>query len=142
MTAAFVRLVATLAVLGLVGWVNGLSPIAGDRDDTTASCEIDPPRDVAGLEACLARSPHDVELLLNLGLALEAEGRQAAAGSAYQRAVDADPGDADARLQLAAALRRAGHLDDARRQGQAALHLRPNDPAAAALAAAGPVRTP
>lgn len=97
--SALSRLACTLAVFALVVVVN--RPVqGGEASPDTLGCELDPPRDVAGLEACLARSPRDVELLLDLGAAYAASGRNAEAREAYARAVAVDPHDAEARRRL------------------------------------------
>jgi tetratricopeptide (TPR) repeat protein len=134
-TAVITRVLSALAIVGLWGVVNRTSRPTGDVAEASLACELAPPRDIVALEACLARAPRDVELLIDLAVAYESAGRPVEAASAYRRAVDVDPRDGDARLRLALALRRAGDLAGARREGAAALALRPNDPFAAALAA-------
>jgi cytochrome c-type biogenesis protein CcmH/NrfG len=97
--SALSRLALTLAVLAIVAVVN--RPVQGDEASADAvQCELNPPRDRAGLEACLARSPQDVELLLDLGEAYAAEGRAAEARDMYVRAAAIDPRDAEARRRL------------------------------------------
>jgi Flp pilus assembly protein TadD len=96
-------------------------------------CELDPPRAVSALEACIVRAPRDVELLLDLGMAYEAAGRFENARAIYRRAVEADPRDAGARIQLGEVLRQFGDLDGARREGVLAAELRPHDPVVRAL---------
>lgn len=97
--SALSRLVCTLAIVALVVVAN--RPVQGDQASAdTVQCELSPPRDVAGLEACLARSPQDVELLLDLGAAYAAAGRTAEASEVYARAVAIDPHDAEARRRL------------------------------------------
>lgn len=90
--SAFSRLAYTLAVVGLVAFVNR-SATADQVSPEAVRCELDPPRDVAGLEACVARSPLDVEILLDLAAAYEAAGRAAEARECYQRAIQIDPRD-------------------------------------------------
>lgn len=89
---AVTRLLCTLAVIGLVSIVNR-SATADEASPEAVRCELEPPRDVAGLEACLARSPRDVEILLELAAAYEAAGRPAEARAAAQRAIAIDPRD-------------------------------------------------
>lgn len=133
-TVPWARLLLTTALLALVGLANQASSTPTGVSDDIVRCDLDPPRDPHGLEACVSRSPRDVELLLDLGAAYEAEGRLAEARQVYRRAVAVDPGDAGARMRLGAALHRAGDLIGARREGRAALRFRPHDPAARELA--------
>ena len=94
------RLIATLAIVGVVGLASrSATPDAASAE--SVRCEIDPPGDVAGLEACVSLLPHDVELLLELGIAYDAAGRATDARGAYRRAVELDPRDADAQRRLA-----------------------------------------
>jgi cytochrome c-type biogenesis protein CcmH/NrfG len=103
--SAFARLIFTLAAVSFVVVVN--RPVQGDQASADAvRCELDPPRDVAGLEACVARSPRDVELLVQLASAYEAAGRTEDAGSMYRRAIEVDPRDAEVQRRLAETLRR------------------------------------
>ena len=94
------RLVATLAIVGVVALASR-SASSDAASTESVRCEIDPPRDVAGLEACISLFPHDLELLVELGAAYEAAGRAVEARSAYRRAVELDPRDADAMRRLA-----------------------------------------
>ena len=97
--SALARLIATLSAVAVVVAAN--RPAQGDRASAdTVRCELNPPRDMAGLEACLARSPQDVELLLELGAAYVAVDRVADARELYARAVAIDPRDAEARQRL------------------------------------------
>lgn len=94
-----VRLLATLAILGVVA----LASRSSQSDAAAAEsvrCEIDPPRDVSGLEACVSLFPHDVELLLELGTAYDEAGRTREARSAFHRAVELDPRDGLAQRRL------------------------------------------
>jgi len=93
------RLVATAALVGLVA-VASRSPSGAAASAESVRCELDPPRDVAGLEACVSRSPRDLELLVELGAAYEATGRPDDARSAYRRAIELDPRDADVQRRL------------------------------------------
>jgi cytochrome c-type biogenesis protein CcmH/NrfG len=93
------RLLWTAAVIGVVVFVNR-SQSTADASAETVRCELDPPRDVAALEACLARSPRDLELHLALAAAYDAAGRPADALAHYRRAAEIDPRDADARRRL------------------------------------------
>jgi hypothetical protein len=96
--AAVSRLLFTMGILGLVVVVH-----RSQSDEASADrvrCAIDPPRDIPGLEACLAWSPRDVELVLDLAAAYEAAGRPADARAQYARAAVIDPRDADARRRL------------------------------------------
>lgn len=97
--SALSRLIGTLAVVACVVVVN--RPAQGNQASAdTVRCELNPPRDIAGLEACLARSPQDVELLLELGAAYVTVDRVADARELYARAVAIDPRDAEARQRL------------------------------------------
>lgn len=97
--AAAGRVVLTVGLLGGVMLVNR-SQSGDEASAESVRCEIDPPVDIAGLEACLSRSPRDVELVLDLAAAYEAAGRRADARAQYERAVAIDPRDADARRRL------------------------------------------
>jgi len=94
------RLVATLAIVGVVALASRSAP-SDAASAESVRCEIDPPRDVAGLEACVSLFPHDVELLVDLGTAYGAAGRSDDARSAYRRAIELDPRDADVQRRLA-----------------------------------------
>lgn len=96
--AAVSRLLCTLGILGLVVLVNRSQSDEASADGVR--CELDPPRDIPALEACLARSPRDVELVLDLAAAYEAAGRPAEARAQYARAATIDPRDADVRRRL------------------------------------------
>ena len=135
-TGPLARLLLTGVLLALVGLPNQTPPTAGDVSNETVRCELDPPRDVSALEACLVRAPRDVELLLDLGMAYEVAGKFENARAIYRRAVEADPRDAGARLHLGTVLRQVGDLDGAHREGAFAAELRPHDPVARALVTA------
>ena len=94
-----VRLIATLAILGVVAAATRSSPSDAAAVESVR-CEIDPPRDVSGLEACVSLFPQDVELLLELGTAYDETGRTTEARSAFRRAAEVDPGDTDAQRRL------------------------------------------
>ena len=94
------RVGATIALLGVVALASRSSP-SDAASAESVRCELDPPADAAGLEACVSLFPRDVELLLELGTAYETGGRAADARSAYRRALELDPRDADARRRLA-----------------------------------------
>jgi Flp pilus assembly protein TadD len=132
---AVARFLSTVAILGVVDLVNPAAQNAGEVAEDTLQCDLDPPTDVEELESCLERSPQDVELSLDLAAAYESDGRPGDALRVYQRAVEVDPRDADARVRLGAALRRAGDHEGASREGAVAVGFRPNDPAALTLAA-------
>ena len=95
------RLVATLAIVGVVAFASRSAPSDAAASAESVRCEIEPPREIAGLETCVARFPRDVELLVELGAAYEAAGRSEDARSTYGRAIDIDPSDADAQRRLA-----------------------------------------
>ena len=94
------RLVATLVILGLVA-LSSRSSLSDAASAESVRCEVDPPRELAGLEACVSLFPHDVELLLELGSAYDEAGRTGDARSTYRRAIELDPRDADVRRRLA-----------------------------------------
>jgi thioredoxin-like negative regulator of GroEL len=97
--AALVRLLCTLAILGVAGLVNR-SQSGDEASADSVRCELDPPGDIPGLEACLARSPRNVELVLDLADAYDAAGRPADARAQLARAAAIDPRDADVRRRL------------------------------------------
>jgi tetratricopeptide (TPR) repeat protein len=131
-TAVLSRLIVTLAAVALVAIVT--RPATGNQASAEAvRCELEPPRDVAGLEACHTRAPFDVELMLDLGAAYDAAGRSADALALYRRAAEIDPRDASVWMRLAESLRRTGDADGARRAAATAIALRPNDPIASRL---------
>ncbi len=99
-TAAVVRLLVTFLIVSAVVFVNR-SQGGDEASAETVRCDLDPPGDVAGLETCLARSPRDVEILLELSAAYEAAGRHAEARVALTRAAAIDPRDAGVRQRLA-----------------------------------------
>jgi len=135
-TVPLARLLLTAALLGLAGLPNQAPPTAGDLSTETVRCELDPPKDILALEACVARAPRDVELLLELGMAYEAAGRFEDAHATYREAAEADPRDAGARVHLGTVLRQVGDLEGAHREGAFAAELRPHDPVARALVTA------
>jgi cytochrome c-type biogenesis protein CcmH/NrfG len=94
------RLVATLAIVAVVALASRSAPSDAASADSVR-CEIDPPRDVAGLEACVSLFPHDVELLVDLGTAYGAAGRLDDSRTAYRRAIELDPRNADVQRRLA-----------------------------------------
>lgn len=99
MNAVF-RLGWTVAIVAVVAFVSRAAPSGDAAPAESVRCEVDPPPDLAGLEACVARSPRDVELLLELGAAYAATGRADEARSLYRRAIAVDPRDRDAQRQL------------------------------------------
>ena len=135
-TVPLARLLLTAALLGLAGLPNQAPPTAGDLSTETVRCELDPPKDILALEACVVRAPRDVELLLELGMAYEAAGRFEDAHATYREAAEADPRDAGARVHLGTVLRQVGDLEGAHREGAFAAELRPHDPVARALVTA------
>ena len=95
------RLVATVAIVAMVAFASRSAPSDAAASAESVRCEVDPPRDVAGLEACLSRFPRDLELLVELGAAYEAAERLDDARSAYRRALEIDPRDAEVQRHLA-----------------------------------------
>ena len=123
---AWPRLLAIAALLaaftfiargGLRGAQTG-SPFA-------ASCEIEPPRDAAGLERCLALYPRDIELMLDLGSVYEAAARADRAEVLYRLALSIDGKDADVHVRLGRLLLHRGDARGAERAANAALALQP-----------------
>jgi cytochrome c-type biogenesis protein CcmH/NrfG len=95
------RLVATLTIVGVVAFASRSAPSDAAASAESVRCEIEPPTGIAGLETCVAWFPRDVELLVELGAAYEAAGRNEDARSTYRRATEIDPRDADAQRRLA-----------------------------------------
>lgn len=96
MNAVF-RAVWTAVVIALAAFASRATSPGDGASPEAVRCESDPPRDVRGLEDCVARFPRDVELLLELGAAYEQGGRIDEARAAYRRAAAIDPRDATAR---------------------------------------------
>ena len=78
----------------------------------------------------LARSPHDVDCLVNYGLLAQRLGHSEEAADSWQRAVDIDPLQTNAQLYLAQALEKQGEVQAAARHYRAYLQvvgLHPNE---------------
>jgi tetratricopeptide (TPR) repeat protein len=90
-----------------------------------ASCESMPPRDRAGLEHCLALSPRDIEVMLDLGTVYEAEGAAGRAEALYRLALTIDARDADVHVRLGRLLLGRGDLAGAAHAATIALDLQP-----------------
>jgi tetratricopeptide (TPR) repeat protein len=78
----------------------------------------------------LARSPHDVDSLVNYGLLAQRLGHTEEAADSWQRAVDIDPLQTNAQLYLAQALEKQGEVQAAARHYRAYLQvvgLHPNE---------------
>jgi tetratricopeptide (TPR) repeat protein len=86
-------------------------------------------------------APDYSDITYNLGQLYLAEGQPRDALPCLQRAVQQDPYDADRRLLLGNALAALGRRLDAREQWEAALKLRPDDPAIQGLLAQSPSPT-
>ena len=97
---AVLRLAYALVAVAAFMLVNRSTGTSGAASADALRCELEPPRDVAGLEACHALAPFDIELLLDLGAAYEAAGRSAEAQALYRRAAEIDPSDATVRRRL------------------------------------------
>jgi cytochrome c-type biogenesis protein CcmH/NrfG len=109
---------------------------AGPVDATsTFACELTPPRDIDGLERCLAVNQRDVELMLDLGSAYEAQGDPERAETIYRRALSVDSKDADLHVRLAQVLLRRGEHGEAAHEAHVALTLQPGSSRALALLA-------
>ena len=89
------------------------------------SCDIEPPRDAAGLERCLALYPRDIELMLDLGSVYEAETRPDRAEALYRLALSIDGKDADVHVRLGRLLLDRGDARGAERAARTALALQP-----------------
>jgi Flp pilus assembly protein TadD len=81
--------------------------------------------DVPALERCLELRPDDVELMADLGAALEQAGQWAPAESVYRRALAIDAEDGDIRVRLGHILLKRGDAAGARREAVAALDVQP-----------------
>ena len=127
------RLAYALVAVAAFVLVNRSTGTGNAASADALRCEREPPRDVPGLEACRARAPFDVELLLDLGAAYDTAGRSADAQSLYRRAAEIDPRDGSVWLRLAESLQRSGDAEGARRAAATAIALRPNDPLALRL---------
>ena len=97
---ALLRLVSTIAIVSAVAILSRTAPSGTGSSAESVRCELDPPADIAGLEACLARSPRDVQLLVDLGVAYLKAGQTDEARASYQRALDVDPRDGDLQRRL------------------------------------------
>ena len=82
---------------------------SGSVDVTsTFACELNPPHQIDDLERCLAVSPRDIELMLDLGAAYEAHADLERAETMYRRALSVDSKDPDAHARLARVQLRRG----------------------------------
>lgn len=83
---------------------------SGRSVDTTSTfeCELNPPHQIDVLERCLAVSPRDIELMLDLGAAYEAHADLERAATIYRRALSVDSKDPDVHARLAHVLLRLG----------------------------------
>jgi uncharacterized protein HemY len=99
------------------------------------ACDPAPPSrpDRPTLERCLEQHPDDVELMLELGRALERAQEWEGAEALYRRALAVDPDDGDAHLRLGELLLRRGDPAGAAREGSVALRTMPGSLAAADL---------
>lgn len=88
---------------------------------------------IALLEKCRAVDPRNAEAIADLAAEYEAVANVHLAQELYRTALVLDPYDGDVRLRLATLLVRQGHPLEARREAQAVLAVKPNDPAATAL---------
>ena len=94
-------------------------PKAGS--DTTAEPTLDD-----ALYASVAALAENASHFLNLGRSLDAEGRTAEAIEAYQRAIELDPGMAQAHANLVGSFGRTGEIDQAEAHYAKAIALNPN----------------
>jgi predicted Zn-dependent protease len=119
------RVLATLASLLVVltALGRGGGPGAGTAEPTT--CFVGEPASLTELEHCLTLRPDDVRLLVEVGDSYAAAGRAREAVALFERAVRADPRDADALVRLSAAVI-ANDPAAAHALASRALALRPN----------------
>ncbi|HEV8377094.1 MAG TPA: tetratricopeptide repeat protein [Candidatus Polarisedimenticolia bacterium] len=82
------------------------------------------------LQEGLAASPHDAELLFNLGVLYEQTSRPNEAAAAYQKSVASDPSHPDAWNNLGTLFARQGNLRAAKECWERAVSLNPSSPAA------------
>jgi len=125
-----------MAVLlaAFVATARGGARSAGPVDATSAvACELTPPLEVDGLERCLAVSLRDIELMLDLGSAYEAQRDFERAETIYRRALSVDSKDADVHVRLAQVLLRRGEHAEATREAHIALTLQPQSSRALTL---------
>jgi cytochrome c-type biogenesis protein CcmH/NrfG len=133
-TARHGWVLAAAWVVVLAAFLGFRARAGSDRDSIAAfACEVAPPTDLDGLEWCLAQSPRDVELLLDLGAEYDRAGRPDAAEAAYRKASDTDPFDAEPHMRLASVRLQRGDRAGAREPAARAVALRPNDARAQAL---------
>lgn len=131
MKSHVVAAIGTLGVLWAVLPVRLPNPATGPANAECLTLPDTPPDlsradRVPVFEHCSALNPTDVELLADLGLYYEAEGRLGDAESVYVRALDLDPLYADLRVRLGRLMLRRHDLPAARRQAEAALAVQPN----------------
>jgi Flp pilus assembly protein TadD len=93
-------------------------------------CELDPPREIAGLDRCLALNPGDIELMLDLGSRLEMGHELGRVEQLYRQALSVDPKDADVHARLARVLLERGDRAAAAREAREALAFQPQSPTA------------
>ena len=120
-------MIAALVAVSAVAAADRVPAVSARADERAVLCEVEPPREAAGLEQCLQWSPRDVESILDLASRHEAEGRVDEALQLYRRVVALDPIDADARVRLAAALLASGQPEASRAEAARAVNLRPGD---------------
>ena len=77
------------------------------------------------MERCSRLVAPDVQLMADLGATYEAEQAPAKAVTVYRRALTVDPGNAELRVRLARLALGRGDLNEARREAESALRLRP-----------------
>ena len=132
MTQSVIRLLGVIALL--VTFAAVLHRSSADRSNLAAArCEIDIPRQIAALDECLSLAPDNIEIMLDLGRALEAVGEWTRAEELYRRASEVDPRDAEVHLRLAHLLSRRGETALARQAGERVLAIRPNSAQALAI---------
>jgi cytochrome c-type biogenesis protein CcmH/NrfG len=96
------RLVATTAIVFVVAFASRTAPSDAGASAESVRCELEPPADISGLEACLVQFPEDVQLLIDLGMAYTRAGRAEDARASYRRALEIDPRDRDVQRRITA----------------------------------------
>ena len=127
------RLLAIAALLLALGIsARGLRPVR-DADTFAAVCELNPPREAAGLERCLALQPRDIEIMLDLGALYEANAAFERAEALYRRALAVDTKDSDVHVRLGHLLLRRGDRAAAAEEARSALMYHPRSARASDL---------
>lgn len=129
--AAWPRLLLIAALLAALG-LTSRSGQSGSREENgiATACELNPPREIDGLERCLALNPRDIELMLDLGSLYEAGRRLDRAEELYRLGLSVDPKDGDVHVRLGRLLLERGDRPAAAREAREALAFQPQSPKA------------